>query len=486
MRRASEPAACRAAATLMVRRSEKTWMFMRGEYLTSDRLSRYPSPVARGRHARQSKLSPVFRRRRAEQASPDRFIQEAFLIVVGRAASETELGAFREHHASGGHAVVIKHLLASPEFHMIFSGWKDDVGIPLEPAAHESGLRSIGDHEYFIRLAYRFLFGREADAEGLARYVEVLSAGEARRNVLRIFITSDEFEARYKPIVSSEGGGYLPRDVQLSELANPAKWDNPDWIRLLKSLKVVPHHKLAMHRKSYEWTQLLFGLTRLGKLGGEVSVLSVGAGHECILYWLANHVGRVVATDLYEGRWQSSGANEGDVSVIESPEQFAPFPYRQDRLTFRQMDGRALDFADNAFDVVYSLSSIEQFGGYAGARAAVLEMARVLKPGGVLVLATEYILSGPDYEEAFQPAVIHRLLDVPGLALLEPVDEGVHRRYDSAVVDLRRNMHQRPHMVVKVDDTTFTSVIAFLRKEADQATKHVPRRTKYGMKRADV
>jgi len=406
----------------------------------------------------------VFRRHAPEPPSPDPLIKEAFLVVLGRVASDTELAAFRAHHASGGDAVVVNHLLASPEFHMIFSGWKDDVGIPLEPALHESGLRSLGEHEYFVRLAYRFLLGREADADGLARYVEVLAAGEARRNLVRIFVTSEEFEARYTPIVSSEGGGYLPRDVQLCELANPAKWDNPDWIRLLKSLKVVPHHKLAMHRKSYEWTQLLFGLTRLAKLGDDISVLSVGAGHECILYWLANHAGRVVATDLYEGRWQSDGAREGDVSVIDRPEQFAPFPYRQDRLRFRRMDGRSLDFRDREFDVVYSLSSIEHFGGYEGAKASMVEMARVLKPGGVLVVATEYILSGPDYEEAFQPAVIHRLFDVPGLSLIEPVDEGVHRRYDAAVVDLRKNMHQRPHMVVKVDDTTFTSVMAFLRK----------------------
>ena len=414
----------------------------------------------------RSKLSSVFRRRQPEREppAPDRLISDAFWIVLGRAPAEPELAAFRDHRAAGGDALVVRHLLASPEFHMIFSGWKDDVGIPLEPAAHEAGLRGVGDHPRFVNLAYRYLFGRDADPDGLRRYVEVLESGEARRNLLRIFITSEEFENRYKPIVSSEGGGYLPRDVQLCELANPAKWDNPDWLRLLKSLKVVPHHKLAMHRKSYEWTQLLFGLSRLGKLGDDVSVLSVGAGHECILYWLANHTGRVVATDLYEGRWQSDGAREGDESVIENPAEFAPFPYRTERLTFRRMDGRSLQFPDAGFDVVYSLSSIEHFGGYDGARQAIVEMGRVLKSGGVLVIATEYIVSGPDYEEAFQPDVIRRLFDVPGLDLVEPIDESVPRRYDSAVVDLRRNMHQRPHMIVSVDGTVFTSVIAFLRK----------------------
>src|SRR5207249_4311891 len=103
-------------------------------------------------------------------------------------------------------------------------------------------------------------------------------------------------------------------------------------------------------------TQLLYGLRRLGHLKPETSVLSVGAGHECILYWLANHVGRVVGTDLYEGVWQSVGAKEGDAKVIERPEDYAPFPYRQERLSFAKMDARRLEFADASFDVAYSLS----------------------------------------------------------------------------------------------------------------------------------
>jgi len=54
------------------------------------------------------------------------------------------------------------------------------------------------------------------------------------------------------------------------------------------------------------------------------------------------------------------------------------------------------------------LSSIEHFGGFAGARQAVEEMARVLKPGGVLALATEWQVSGPSgpHEGIFEPAEV--------------------------------------------------------------------------------
>ena len=123
-----------------------------------------------------------------------------------------------------------------------------------------------------------------------------------------------------------------------------------------------------------------------------------------------------------------------------------------------------LPFADGTFDVAYSLSSIEHFGGLRGAQAAVDEMARALKPGGLLVLATEYMLSGTPHEEVFQPADVHALIDRPGLRLLEPIDENVYKRYQYVAVDLYRNRFQTPHMVVKMGDTVFTTVMLFLEK----------------------
>jgi SAM-dependent methyltransferase len=143
--------------------------------------------------------------------------------------------------------------------------------------------------------------------------------------------------------------------------------------------------------------------------------LSVGAGHEAVLYWLANRTRYVVATDMYGGVWQSHGAREGDETVLADPRQYAPFPYREDHLVFLKMDGTALAFADGTFDVVYSLSSIEHFGGLEGASRAVAEMARVLKPGGVVTLATEYLLEGPPHHEAFTPAQVRLLLQHPDL-----------------------------------------------------------------------
>jgi len=396
-------------------------------------------------------------------APPPALPDLAFAILLGREPSPRERDEARRALAAGTPpGEFVARLLASTEFRLRLEAVRTGEESTGSRAAIEQRLQAIGEPAAFVEAAYRIVLGREADPEGLAFYRARLEEGHTRTEFLRTLLTSDEFAARYARTCPQVG--LVPRDVQLCELANPAKWDNPEWIGILKSLGTVPTDKQSMHRKAYEFAQLLFGLTRLGAIGEETRVLSVGAGHEPVLYWLANRVARVVATDLYEGAWRAERAMEGDAAVLHRPEAFAPFDYRRDRLIFLKMDGRALAFADGAFDVVYSLSSVEHFGGFEGARAAVAEMARVLRPGGVLALATEYCLAGPPHHEAFQPAEVHALIAHPALRLVQPIDERVWSRYDAQPVDLRVNPYQTPHMVVTDLGSVFTSVMVFLEK----------------------
>jgi len=391
-------------------------------------------------------------------------VRAAYWLALWRGPSDHDLVESARALEAGQTVEDLAHrFLVSTEFRLLFTAVKDGEDPNRPPDALEDALRRTGDHSRFVQRAYALLFGRPAEPEGHGFYVHSLAGGTPRRQVLETFLRSDEFEQRYRRLCPD--AGFIPRDVQLCELANPAKWDNPDWVQLLTSLGEGPD-KGSMHRKAYEFTQLLFGLGRLGALGDDVEVLSVGAGHEPVLYWLANHAGRVIATDMYGGVWQSERAMEGDAAVFAHPAQFARFPYRQERLVFLRMDGRHLAFADGTFDVVYSLSSVEHFGGLDGAREAVAGMARVLKPGGVLVLSTEYCLSGPPHHEAFQPEQVRALLEHPRLALVEPVDERVWQRYDHVPIDLRVSPYQTPHMVVTDLGSVFTTVMAFLRRQA--------------------
>jgi SAM-dependent methyltransferase len=380
-------------------------------------------------------------------------IEESYWIVVGRAPSALELAEQTEGVLNSDQWTARRGILASDEFRRFRAAWRrgeetHDRGVL------EAALLALGPPEYFVRRVYETLLGRPPDPGGAAHYLAVLAAGESRANVARALALSDEFSRRLAAV---------PRDTQLCELANPAKWHNPEWLELLRSLG-LSDEPLAMHRKPYEFTQLLYGCQRLGMLRPDASIISIGAGHEQVLYWLANHVQRVVATDMYEGAWTDVLAREGDPAVLDDPDRYAPFPYRRECLEFRRMDGRHLDYPDGSFDVAYSLSSIEHFGGFDGAARTMREMARVLKPGGVLAVATEYVLNGPPHEETFQPEDIHGLIRESGLRLVEPIDERVYERYQMTPVRIQLTPFLSPHMVVQLDDTVFTSVFLFLRK----------------------
>jgi SAM-dependent methyltransferase len=398
-----------------------------------------------------------------QRSAEARLVHETFWILLGRQVSDVEIrDQVRELH-SGDEQAFLLRVISSTEFRQAYATWKAGRRRSHDPDGEDTALRALGPDDWFVDRAYALLLGRPADQDGRAHYVDALAAGETRSNLLGALVRSDEFERRYRDL--STGVGFVPRDTQLCELANPAKWDNPEWMTLLRDLKVISPDKTSMHRKGYEFTQLVYGLERLGRLREDAAVLSVGAGHEAVLYWLANHVGSVIGTDMYEeGRWDSVGIREGDARVIARPQEYAPFPYREDRLIFLKMDGRYLGFRSGTFDIAYSLSSIEHFGGLTGAQAAVDEMVRVLKPGGMLVLATEYMLGGAPHEEVFRPDEIHALVGRPGLRLVQPIDEQVYKRYEYPVVDLYKNRFQAPHMVVRMGETVFTTVMVFLEK----------------------
>jgi SAM-dependent methyltransferase len=392
----------------------------------------------------------------------DALIRAGYWLLLRRAPEPGDAERATHTLRDQGRSTLLDALTSSTEFRLRYHEWQSGREEDWQSGPLHDALARLGDDRAFVTLCYEVLFDREGDDEGLAFYVRRLAENASRLSILQTFVRSQEFAdrvARLNPAL-----GRLPRDVQLCELANPAKWDNPDWHGILRSLVAVPTDQGSMHRKSYEFTQLLFGLDRLGALREETRVLSVGAGHECPLYWLANRVARVYATDLYDQMWQSAFGREGDAAVLADASTFAPFEYRRDHLFFLRMDGSRLAFRDSTFDVVYSLSSIEHFGGYEGARRSIDDMARVMRPGGILALATEWCVRGAAGGEVFSPNDIRRLIDHPALRLVQPIDDRVWDRYQSEPVDLRVNRFQTPHMLLKDGDAIFTSVMMFLRR----------------------
>jgi SAM-dependent methyltransferase len=251
--------------------------------------------------------------------------------------------------------------------------------------------------------------------------------------------------------------------LKLNRVCRPDAWDDAEWLQFARGLDLDP---ALLHRKAFEWTHLVYGLERLGALGPNVSVLGIGAGHERVLYYLANRSRLTVATDLYGGHFVETPEAEAAPDFLHEPERYAPFPYRADRLLPMPADGLRLPFADESFDVVYSLSSIEHFGGHENAAVAMREKARVLKPDGIAVVATELVLAGPANEELFAPDVLQsQVLEASALVPVEELDDEPPPRelFDDPVV-IGESIDRNPHIVMGLGDTRWTSVMAFLRK----------------------
>jgi SAM-dependent methyltransferase len=177
-------------------------------------------------------------------------------------------------------------------------------------------------------------------------------------------------------------------------------------------------------------------LRELGLLREDVAVLDVGAGSEPLMFWLARHAGRVVATDIYgEGDF---AYREAAGSFVADPSRFAPYDYPRERLEVRHADARELPFDDATFDVVVSMSSIEHFGGPGGIRRSAAEIGRVLKPGGYAFLVTEvFVTLDPLHSAAagaaLRAATLGRRLPGHGLGQ-RPIDGFTARDVERLVV----------------------------------------------------
>jgi len=177
---------------------------------------------------------------------------------------------------------------------------------------------------------------------------------------------------------------------QHCKLCDVRDFDDPALLEAIRD--VVPERDPRVHveRKVWEIGMLVLFLADVDRLNRETRVLAVGAGQERVLFWLAERVGHLVATDIYgTGPF---AAKEAPATMLTDPARHAPGPYPQERLETRFMDARALDFPDASFDVAFSLSSFEHFGGPSDVMRAARELGRVLRPGGHAFIATDCFL----------------------------------------------------------------------------------------------
>ena len=153
------------------------------------------------------------------------------------------------------------------------------------------------------------------------------------------------------------------------------------------------------------------------------------------------------------------------------------------------MDALDLDLPDGSFDGVFSSSSVEHFGERADVGRALDEIFRVLRPGGVLSVSTEFRISGPP--PGFPGVLLFGADEISELfvgdrdwSLLEPFDPSVSAATAATVVPFaevsaaqqakvdrmgglwmhRLDYDGAPHIVLEHQGRVFTSFHLALRK----------------------
>ena len=259
----------------------------------------------------------------------------------------------------------------------------------------------------------------------------------------------------------------------LNRLCSLEDWNNEEIRQIFSELHNPP---IIIHRKSWEFAMGILAMKRFNKLNDKCTAIGIGTGSEPIPFYLANKVNHVYATDLYgeSEEWNK----EAPSSFLNNPKKYAPFPYKEDALTVLRMDGTQLEFPSETFDIAFSFSSIEHFGGknHSGALKSMKEIERVLKPGGIAVIATEYIINDKDHPEFFNKKTIYSdLIDkLDSLKLVEPLDLRITTKTLDTVLDyqevLNRDRDQNfkkthPHILLRLGSLLFTSVMLVFQKK---------------------
>lgn len=275
--------------------------------------------------------------------------------------------------------------------------------------------------------------------------------------------------------------------LPLNKACDLGDFADPELAALIR--EVLPHDAARFgpsfprgreYRKHWEIAMAVRSMRAAGKLHPGAEVLGVGAGNEPTIFYLTTQVRRVFATDLYLAPgWEESASAQ----MMTDPGRYWPGVWEPRRLVVQHMNALELQHPDDSFDAVFSSSSLEHFGDLEAVRRSLSEMRRVLKPGGLLSISTEYRVGGPgpgmpgvlmfDAEELAGLIAAGGWEPLDGLDLsVGPATLRAPLRFNDALADLARHTKAHggdilfhkldwsryPHILLEHEGRTWTSV----------------------------
>ena len=259
--------------------------------------------------------------------------------------------------------------------------------------------------------------------------------------------------------------------------------DGADWFR--EGIAAIVAKELReparFHRKQWEFAGIFQALRDLGVLRSDAVGLSMGGGRERILYSVAQHIGGLYVTDLYDS------LTSWDCARTDDPEQYVksdlPFPVDVSKISVLRADMREIPFPAGRFDFCYSTCAIEHIGGREDFLRHLGEVHRVLKDDGIYVFTTEFHFGPETIDDAenviFSWDYLKDLLETSPLtpepvfdaaltphAVNRPCPSNIHH----LLFDTQGNLSEellggQPHLILLRGRHPFTAALFVLRKQ---------------------
>jgi len=170
----------------------------------------------------------------------------------------------------------------------------------------------------------------------------------------------------------------------------------------------------------WEWLFIAEALHERGLLAPGCAGLGFGVGQEPLVALFAAEGCAVVATDQPHELAVASGWTESHVEWAEGLKSLPTFGLCTDeelaaRVRFRPVDMNALPADLRGFDFTWSSCALEHLGTLAAGLDFVEAQMACLRPGGVAVHTTEFVVSPEERTVEQGGTVLYRRSDIEGL-----------------------------------------------------------------------
>lgn len=245
----------------------------------------------------------------------------------------------------------------------------------------------------------------------------------------------------------------------------------------LKEVELVPDSRQwesAMAIKSFKD----FGLIKPGnKFAG------IGAGVEVSTFYLASKDCICFPFDRYlsNTKWSS----ESPIGMMVDPKRYTTILTDEKNIIPVHSDTRMLKIPSNFFEGVYSIDSIGHLGSLLNVSQSIKEIYRILKPGGIASISTEFRLEGPADKLWFdddnilftKELILKNIVEVSGLKLIGELNPDISEKTyetrkelldyldsNSKTVSIEDKKSVLPNMVIHHEGYLFCSVHLLLQK----------------------